>query len=573
MPSDAGRLSEGQPPDRSLARELDHIVAEVVGAGVDLERAPDLLGDLHQGLLSPSHRRRAGVYYTSQVVAGALTRLALSARQPTGAPPLVCDPAAGGGAFLLAAARQLADEGHEPADIVEHLLWGADLDPVAASVAATALRLWSVVRGSPASSTHIVVGDSLVRGGALWPDDRVADGFDVIVGNPPFQGQLGRATARTGAETEELRSSLGATAIGYADTATLFLVRSTRMVRPGGSVSLVLPQSFLAARDAGPARRLVLDAAELVALWWCAEPIFDAGVRVWAPVLRVRRSPIDRVGQSVSVVDRFTGPAVEATSAREWIDGGGDGPSTWAPLVSDLFGTPAVALDERRSLRSISRATAGFRDQYYGLRGHITEGEPDDDGVRLITSGLVEPGRVLWGRRLTSFARVQWERPVVAVADLDPKLRGWAEPLLVPKVVVATQTKVLEAAVDESGSWWPSVPVIAVVPFSPDDLWYLAAVLLAPPVSAWAWARHAGGALARDAIKLAAREVLDLPLPIDRSAWDRGADLVRTIGRARSFEVGQAALVELGGVMCAAYGVDPDPVLDWWSGRLPSRGW
>jgi hypothetical protein len=222
----------------------------------------------------------------------------------------------------------------------------------------------------------------------------------------------------------------------------------------------------------------------------------------------------------------------------------------------------------------LASATAGFRDQYYGLTGHVEEddGQGTDrrDRPRLITSGLIEPGGVAWGRRPTTFARQRWQRPVVRLDALEPKLRAWVEPLLMPKVVVATQTRVLEAAVDEDGGWWPSVPVIAVVPNQPGDVWRVAAVLLAPPVCAWAWARHAGGALGGDAIKLAAREVLDLPLPIDQDAWERGAEQARIVGRSAEPVVARAALLELGAVMCDAYRVDTEPVLSWWAARLPT---
>jgi hypothetical protein len=386
----------------------------------------------------------------------------------------------------------------------------------------------------------------------------------MVVGNPPFQGQLGRGTARSPQVQQDLQEALGGEALGYADTATLFLVRSTGMVRSGGVVALVLPHSFLTARDAGPVRARVLAQAELVALWWCEEPLFDAGVRVWAPVLRRRGG----TAAPVAAIDRFVAAGVEPAASAPWPEG--EPPSTWAPLVADLHGVPSVVLDERRTVRVLASATAGFRDQYYGLRGHIVEGTPDDGRIRLVTSGLIDPGRMAWGRRRTRFAKQGWERPVVMWDALTPELRAWAQPLLVPKLVVATQTRVLEAAVDAAGTWWPSVPVIAVVPTEPGDIWRLAAVLLAPPVSAWAWAHHAGGALAADAIKLAAREVLDLPLPIDEAAWARAAELARQVDGASEGDEARAALLQLGAEMCTAYGVDPEPVLGWWSSRLPA---
>jgi len=154
-----------------------------------------------------------------------------------------------------------------------------------------------------------------------------------------------------------------------------------------------------------------------------------------------------------------------------------------------------------------------------------------------------------------------------------PSLAGWGAERRVPKVVVATQTRVIEAAVDLDGSWWPSVPTIAVAPRSaaPADLWSLAAVLSAPPVSAWALRHYGGTALSGDAIKLSAAQILTIPLPGGSDAWASGAVAARAAHRAG--EQGdrgawRAALADLGAAMCEAYGASGE-VLAWWSARLP----
>ena len=70
------------------------------------------------------------------------------------------------------------------------------------------------------------------------------------------------------------------------------------------------------------------------------------------------------------------------------------------------------------TLGDIATFTADFRDQYYGLVGAVSD---DGDGPPLITSGLIEPGRVLVGRRQVRFAKQRFAAPrvdlAVAVAD------------------------------------------------------------------------------------------------------------------------------------------------------------
>ncbi len=180
----------------------------------------------------------------------------------------------------------------------------------------------------------------------------------------------------------------------------------------------------------------------------------------------------------------------------------------------------------------------------------------------LVTSGLIDAGRILWGERTTRFGGRRFTHPRVDTAALAGSLERWVRQRLVPKVVLATQTKVLEAAVDLDGAWVPSTPVISVHADGA-DLWKIAAALTAPAVSAWALQRHAGAALHPDAIKLSARQVLEVPLPVDEPAWREGAAAMAA-GR----------ILDAGAAMSRAYR-STDDVFEWWQGRLPrtARGY
>ncbi len=558
---------------------------------------PALLGRTRQLGLPRGHRHRNGVYYTPEGVVNRLSELALDGigdRVPGGTPLRICDPAMGVGAFLLGVAERLVGLGYRPSEVVERCLWGADIDELAVAVAEAALYIWAAEQGDPPAGGNLAVADSLLDGPRAWGSEGA--GFDAVVGNPPFQNQLQSSTARQQPERLALRARLGPVARAYTDAATLFLVQAVQMAAEGGRVVLVMPQSFLTARDAGAARRQILEEAELVGLWHCNEPLFQAQVRVCAPVLKVRSNRPR--GQQPTLFDagsvpqgssahartavalpegqlcRFSGPNVEPAPPRPWRTGEPGSLPTWSPLVSDLLGVPGVILESDRTIGDHARATAGFRDQYYGISSHVEEesalvASEADPICKLVTAGAIEPGRVLWGSRPTRFAGARWERPVVHLAGLDPRLRRWATDLLVPKVVLPTQTRVLEPAVDELGDWYPSVPVIAVIPDDPAILWHIFAALLAPPVSAWAWANHAGGSLSASTLKLAAREVLRLPVPPEGPLWDRGARLARAVHAAQDAQDWRSALEAVGQAMCDAYGVAREPILQWWLGRLP----
>lgn len=558
-----------------------------IEAVVDAARAegrsprPHDLGPAYESLLSDD-ARALGAHFTDPGLARALVDRAAPRAWLSAGARTVWDPACGGGAFLLAAADALVAAGHEPEVVVSQFLHGTDLDPGAVAVCAQALRWWARDHGAEREvDLHLEVGDTLL-------DETIgADGpFDLVVGNPPFQGQLVGATVRGRSGLDALRARWGEVAAAYTDTASLFLVAGARALAPGGRLCLVLPLSTLAARDAEPARRAVEDVAHLAGLWVAAESVFEADVEVCAPVLR-RRGGTVAVG---APVERWRGRAVEAVPgadvapARRPAGGArrvsehavADGEATWAVHALAALGVPDPNVRFGGRLGELVRTAAGFRDEYYGLVGHVEEAPASVDGfgpddarwpahlAALATSGAIDVGCTTWGARPVRFAGVRFDRPVVdrrrppTSARAAAWLRGAAE----PKVVVATQTRVGEAAVDAQGHLLPSTPVVAV--FTPvERLWDVAAVVCSPVGSVAALARTAGTGRSARTVRHSGASVAALPLPVDDGAWARGASALRS-----------GDLVAFVDAMADAYDVDPADrvgLAAWWRANAPSR--
>jgi N-6 DNA Methylase len=525
----------GGRPDVEAA--VDAVVDQVTDTVAEPDVAPgaDLAAAL-EAATGDDQRRANGLHVTPRWLAD---RLVIRALDGLGAAPAVtvCDPACGGGAFLVAAARRLHRRGAERRRVVRHLLWGADIDPVGLAVAEAALALWA---GEAPPPGRLVVADALADGGAVWPD-QPSGGFHVVVGNPPFQSQLGRATARTPDQQERLRGRYGPAVRAYTDAAWLFLLAGCDLVRPGGRVVLVEPQSLVGARDAAAVRSAVDQRARLLDIWVDERPVFAASVRVCAPVLEV--GPGRRSGE----------------------------PNPWSERFADAVGIPRLPTPTSSgTIADLAQVIAGFRDEYYGLVAAVRErGRADDVVAPLITSGLIDWLGCSWGRRPARFAKRTWRAPVVDLTELDSvggrAAQRWVARARVPKLLVATQTRVVEAAVDASGSWVPSVPVVAVVPHDPTDLWRLAAAVASPAATAWLLGRAPGTALARDAIKVAAPDLLALPLPADRGAWDEAAAAARAVTTGPASESPEARDRFLAAAT-AAYATAPT-LPAWWRER------
>jgi hypothetical protein len=435
----------------------------------------------------------------------------------------VVDPACGDGRFLVAAAHRVATRigigFAEAAACVE----GVDVDRGAVGEARRALG----------PSARLKVADALDESWELGA-------YDAVVTNPPFLGQLDRDTTRGG------RSSWGGGP--YADTAAVFLALAVRLARPqGGRVGLVLPQAVLATRDAGPIRLLVAGQSRLTSLWLAREPVFDASVATCIATFVL--------GESPGPIDRCQGLAFTRLAPIAGADLA-DRP-TWSHLVADVMGIPPAEPRGTAVVGERATATAGFRDQYYGIAPYVADNGP---GAPLITGGLIDPGRCHWGERRVRYNRTDYVAPRVDIDALEraePRLGRWARRRLVPKVVVATQTSVIEAAVDADGEWFPSVPVISVEPGAPDDVWGLGAALSSPVVAAFAAARYAGAGLSTTALRLSANQVLELPLP--PAPWAAATDRFR-----------RGDLAGCGRALCELEDAGPE-VFEWWWERVRRR--
>jgi hypothetical protein len=355
----------------------------------------------------------------------------------------------------------------------------------------------------------------------------------------------------------------------YTDTASLFAALATSIVAPGGRVALVVPRSFLVARDAGPARAASTRSSALVHLWLPGRPVFGAAVDVCVPVWERRPGSRPRqVARSVGV------PPVPAPVASPTA-----GPGSWSRLLSGLRDEPAVpSLDGLRSagvLGDHCTVTAGFRDQFYGLIPYVVD-DPDldlDDRTHapLVTSGLIDPARSAWGAREMRYGGRRWAAPrvdVAAVAAAGGSLARWVQRKRVPKLLVAAQTRAIEAVADPHGTWLPSTPVATVVPLGGMP-WHVLAVLLSPVATLSALHGNRGSGLSPDAIRLPPATLRALPTPAGRSSWDAGAASVREASRAEG-PAARSALLEAGAAsMCHAYGIEPAHAVPWWKERLP----
>lgn len=409
-----------------------------------------------------------------------------------------------------------------------------------------------------------------------FPEICSGRGFDAIVGNPPFLNQLQTPTTLRKGIDSIVRRRTGGAIGGYADVSAAFLAASIPLCAPGGRIGLLQPQSLLAVEHAADVRAAILRACDIHSLWISGARVFEGvNVLTCAPVLRVRTQgepPAQRL-------QRFLGPHFKRLPP-------GPAPShsagtSWAPLMPEVSGVPPVTVRGAGVVGDLAHATADFRDQYYGLAGFLVEDAHEHGDPRafppLITSGLIDLAASHWGRASTRVLKRVWAAPRVDRRAMEARgeLGPWITSRLVPKLLLATQTRAIELVADSAGQLLPSTPVISVIPRDAGDLWRLAAALASPVCAAVAMHRHAGAALSPTAIKLSASQVLQLPLPRLSDAWTEAAEHMRGASEATDDAVRRTGLIAMGKTMLEAYEVSPAQraaLMTWWHDRAGLSG-
>lgn len=274
---------------------------------------------------SQSRRRNHGMFYTPAIIARRIVSLSLDA---LGFTPNniqsrleVLDPAVGAGIFLTEFLLEISkrikgSEINDPCHRLDSIfsLHGVDIDPVAIQITRAAMvqTLGVQACGDGLNPQNIRVGNSLVgddgkiiqdqiemtlydpnhetgntstdkrrsrdswferRKGFNWSHefphifDRENPGFDLIIGNPPYEILSVKESGIPDLEIDlDYFRSRYETCSGKINTYRLMMERCVNLLRRGGGLGLVVPATFLADSTASVLRKKVFLECEVVDL-------------------------------------------------------------------------------------------------------------------------------------------------------------------------------------------------------------------------------------------------------------------------------------------------------------------
>lgn len=450
----------------------------------------------------------------------------------------VCDPSCGAGDFLLAAGDWIADRlgwiraGRSelsPGELLEarrdatkNSLFGVELSPYHAQASRLAIWIWSGAPNDalPEDAVNVRIGDALDadRQGRFAVERwfpaafKGADpGFDVVLGNPPFANAIEGGVESAISSIKKRRREAFAELGGTADLSYYFLVLADRIAKSSGAVGFVLPRSVLSAPSARRLRERLNSSRPPAMIYAPPEQRLFSDANVYVAAVVLRSSPVCVASRDPVIAG--SRPRFHAVNLE---------PDNW---WAGLDGSAAPCSFPPRRLRDrflvFASLTTGMA---YDLRDRIVE-EPDlppkwrarpPAPLRIATTGLIEPGECLWGRRDCRYLKRVFRRPVVDPrAALPSSLADRLSKARRPKVLVAGLSLRIEAFLDCAGAYGGAVSTWTIV-HPHDDVDALAALcdFLNGESASQALRRRLGAtALGGGRITLTKEFLQDLPAP------------------------------------------------------------
>jgi len=260
------------PEERITRRDLDTF-AQFIGARTlnrqlylweqySFEHIPvEIISHIYQRFVQSGH----GAVYTPPFLAALLLDQAMPYPELTGR-ERVLDPACGSGVFLVGAFRRLVNVWRSRNNwkkpdvatlktILKRSIHGVELEPFAVDLTAFSLSLaicdalkpdviWNELKFDSLLDSNLAQGDYFekVLESRKGKHNLLDDGFDVVVGNPPFESELTLA----GKEVDRIAQEQGTNRHGLPDNqaAYLFLEQSLAVLCLRGRVCLIQPSQL-----------------------------------------------------------------------------------------------------------------------------------------------------------------------------------------------------------------------------------------------------------------------------------------------------------------------------------------
>lgn len=367
----------------------------------------DLLGSIYERYLTftqlpdsertdKSKRKLRGIFYTPEKVvdyllSNTIDKLIEGGRKPQSLK--ILDPACGSGSFLINAFDRLVRARNEDSssdlltllDTATNNIYGIDIDEQATEIAKLNILLRCLQSSVqlPDISSNIVnantlltqsiysvsgnLGDNLVEDTPFslekfFPEVSVQGGFDLIVGNPPYVFARDKSFSKTmkGYLTENYL-----VAQYQINTYALFIERSLQLLKPGGYLAFIVPNTWLTIQTHSSLRSLLAKSTSSLKIVNVYDKVFpDASVDVSLIVCEKGN------GNDLQILELSDGNFLhKCSSDKSLLEAG-------APISISALSNP-ISIGMMKKMDSLSTPLSDLADVNSGLKAYeVGKGEP-----------------------------------------------------------------------------------------------------------------------------------------------------------------------------------------------------
>lgn len=339
--------------DRAIRYDFSAIDADVLGSMYEQYLGHILKETPKRATLKerPKRRKEMGIYYTPKYIVDYIVKNTVGAllkkkpyREAVGIK--ILDPACGSGSFLIRAFEEMDNYLKEKRtqrgaefdyfrrmEILNRNLYGVDLDRQAVEIAQLNLLLKALEKRQPLPKLrNIRQGNSLISGTEEelkkyfgkdyqskhpfnweeeFPEVFKKEGFDVVIGNPPYVSFGLRGVERVESDMSNyLRNKYPNSAEYKLSTYAIFIDRGIQKLRPGGYLSFIVPDSFLLGRYFSKLRRYILDTCKIKEIILFQEDFWKAGV-VGFPIILILQKEPRKIGREKNKLTAKLCPSLE----------------------------------------------------------------------------------------------------------------------------------------------------------------------------------------------------------------------------------------------------------------------
>jgi len=335
-------------------------------------------------------------------------------------------------------------------------------------------------------------------------------GFDAVVGNPPYVDSewMTRHSPLLRAYCTE---KYGA-ASGNWDLFCVFVERTLQICKPGGFVSLILPNKLGSANYASGARKVLIENKLVSISDYSKVPVFP--VAVYPIVYCAQKQPppashlveYERYEATEDGRYEVLAPAFLSYDSHFMPPG-----ATWT-IFSSLDGAAICQrlVGSNSTLGDIATVTgAATVTEAYAIADLLQDG---GQGLRMVNSGTIDPYILRWGAKDCRYLKKVYAEPTISKENQKHLPQKRLAQALTPKIIIAGMTKALECGLDAKGEYLAGKSTSIV--FWDGELEYLIGILNSRLVNFFYDTQYGGDRLQGGYLRIGPPQLKEIPIRV-----------------------------------------------------------